>query len=285
MRVGRQQRRWLTLAVLFVAGVFAVSGRFGVATAAAAPKHAAPPSGRKGAAPVDQFWARAKQEIYRSAEELAAQDLHERRKGLRYRKLIRGNPADRTVALTFDDGPHPQYTPKLLAILDRYGVRATFFVVGEMAAKYPRLIRAEKAAGHLIANHTYHHVNLTSIPISQIGVEWQACQDVIKAITGETMRYCRPPGGDYDRDVILAATELGLTTVLWTDDPGDYASPGDRTIETRVLDRISSGGIILLHDGVQQTVDVLPQIIERLQTRGFRLQTVADMRAENSARD
>ncbi len=71
--------------------------------------------------------------------------------------------------------------------------------------------------------------------------------------------------------------DKGLTTVLWTDDPGDYASPGDKTIEGRVLDRISNGGIILLHDGVQQTVDVLPQIIESLQKRGFTFQTVEEM--------
>jgi peptidoglycan/xylan/chitin deacetylase (PgdA/CDA1 family) len=202
----------------------------------------------------------------------------EARKGLRYDELARGPRRGRAAALTFDDGPHPDFTPQLLAILRPYHVKATFFVVGEMAEKAPELILEERAAGHVVGNHTYHHVNLTKIPVNEIVTEWQACQDVVKDITGETMRFCRPPGGDYDKEVIEAAMMLGLTTVLWTDDPGDYAKPGAKTIEMRVLDTVNDGAIILLHDGVQQTVDVLPQIIERLQARGFRFVTVEQMR-------
>ena len=243
------------------------------------------PKARAAAAQPDSihaeaFWERAKQEVYKSAEELAAQHARELRKGLHYDKLVRGDSAVKAVALTFDDGPHPHYTPRILAILKRYGVKATFFVVGEMAEKYPEQIRAEQAAGHVVGNHTYHHVNLTKIPLSEVATEWQACQDVVKSITGETMHFCRPPGGDYDNDVITAAMTTGLATVLWTDDPGDYASPGDKVIETRVLDRISDGGIVLVHDGVQQTIDVLPQIIEACQKKGFRFVTVAKMRAQ-----
>ncbi len=229
---------------------------------------------------LDAFWARAKEEIYRSPEELAAQHAREVRKGIIYNKLIRGNPHTKTVALTFDDGPHPQYTPQLLSILKREGVKATFFVVGEMAEQYRDLVRAEHEGGHLVGNHTFHHVNLTKIPSDQVRVEWQACQDVVKSITGEAPRFCRPPGGDYDVVVMRAAEAQGLTTVLWTDDPGDYASPGDLKIETRVLDHIGNGGIILIHDGVQQTVDVLPQIVEHLKRRGFRFVTVAEMEVQ-----
>jgi len=228
----------------------------------------------------DQFWQRAKEESYKSVGELLAQDAREVRKGMRYDKLARGDPRIKAVALTFDDGPHPDFTPKILALLKRYGVKATFFVVGEMGRKYPNLIRAEEAAGHVVGNHTYHHVNLTKIPLMAIATEWQACQDAVKAIGGQTMRFCRPPGGDYDGHVILAAMAIGLTTVLWTDDPGDYASPGDRIIEGRVLRRIDDGGIILLHDGVQQTIDVLPQIIEHLRGRGFTFLTVAELQDE-----
>jgi peptidoglycan/xylan/chitin deacetylase (PgdA/CDA1 family) len=221
-------------------------------------------------ATVDAFWARAKQEVYKSPQELTAQRMREIRKGLPYAELVRGAPRMSTVALTFDDGPHPDFTLRLLAILDRYNVKATFFVVGEMAEKYPSLILAEQNRGHVVGNHTYHHVNLTKIPVLQVRVEYQACQDVVRTITGDTPRFCRPPGGDYDGAVIDAARSLGLTTVLWTDDPGDYASPGAGIIKARVLDRVGNGGIILLHDGIQQTLDVLPQIIERLQKRGLR---------------
>ncbi len=225
----------------------------------------------------DRFWINAAKEVYRSTSDIQLQNQKELRMGLAYHKLIHGDPAIRAVALTFDDGPHPKYTPQLLAILKRYHVKATFFVVGEMAEKYPYLIREENAAGHIVGNHTYHHLNLTRMPDDEARVEWQAASDVIKSILGKAPLYCRPPGGDYDRKVITAATQTGMKTVLWTDDPGDYASPGDKTIETRVLDRIGNGGIILLHDGVQQTVDVLPQMIETLQKKGFKFQTVDEM--------
>jgi peptidoglycan/xylan/chitin deacetylase (PgdA/CDA1 family) len=249
--------------------------------AAAAPAPEVTGQAKKGEEPrLAGFWERAKAESYKSVGELLAQNHHELRKGLRYDKLFRGDPDIKAIALTFDDGPHPDFTPQILAILKRYGVKATFFVVGEMADKYPKGIRAEHEAGHVIGNHTYHHVNLTRIPLLEIATEWQACEDVVKSITGQTMRFCRPPGGDYDQDVILAAMALGLTTVLWTDDPGDYASPGDKLIERRVLDRIRNGGIVLLHDGVQQTIDILPQVIEHLLSRGYRFVTAAEMQAE-----
>lgn len=226
---------------------------------------------------VQKFWARAQKEDYKSAEELQAQNRREIRKGQIYAKLMHGDHKVKAVALTFDDGPHPNYTPKLLAILKKYNVKATFFVIGKMVEQYPELIRAEDADGHLVANHTFHHVNLNHVPLDEISLEWQACNDAVKAVLGKEMTFCRPPGGDYDPDVITAAMDTGLTTVLWTDDPGDYASPGDKVITRRVLDRIGNGGIILLHDGVQQTVDVLPQIIESIQKRGYRFETVEEM--------
>jgi peptidoglycan/xylan/chitin deacetylase (PgdA/CDA1 family) len=234
---------------------------------------------------VEQFWARAQIEDYKSPQELQAQNAREIRKGQYFSKLMHGQTRVKTVALTFDDGPHPQYTPQLLAILKKYNVKATFFVIGKMVEQYPELVRKEDAAGHLVANHTYHHVNLNHVPLDEIALEWRACNEVVKPLIGKEMGYCRPPGGDYDPNVITAAMDENLTTVLWTDDPGDYASPGDKVIEKRVLDRIQNGGIILLHDGVQQTVDVLPQIIEALQKRGFKFQTAEEMdRAVHNAK-
>ena len=232
---------------------------------------------------VEPYWANALQEVYKSPGELRAQDDREVRKGIVFRKLIHGNPHLRAVALTFDDGPHPQYTAQLLAILKRYDVQATFFVVGMMAERRPDLIKQIYAAGHGIGNHTYDHVNLTRIPPNLVQTEWHAGNDVVQSILGLRMAYCRPPGGDYNTGVITAAMREGLTTVLWTDNPGDYARPGDRVIERRVLDRIAPGGIILLHDGVQQTLDVLPHIVEALQAKGYRFETVDEMARNLSA--
>ena len=224
-----------------------------------------------------QYWERASEATYKSPEELKAQHEREVRKGEFYSKLMRGDPRVKAVALTFDDGPHPAFTPQILAILKQYKINATFFVVGKMAKQYPNLVKAEAAAGNVVGNHTYDHVNLTKIPYSRIAAEWLKCSAVTKSILGYNPVFCRPPGGDYDKAVIQAAMAAGLTTVLWTDDPGDYAKPGDKAIERRVLDRIDNGGIILIHDGIQQTIDVLPQIIEHLQRRGFEFQTVAEM--------
>lgn len=227
--------------------------------------------------PTDKYWLAAKEQVYRTVPEILAQHRLELSQGLRFHKLMHGDRSIKQVALTFDDGPHPAYTPKILAILNRFNVKATFFLVGEMAEKYPDLVRAEVAAGHSIANHTYHHVNLLRIPPGAVATEIQACGDVLQAIAGRSIRLFRPPGGDYNRQVAEVAEALGYTTVLWTDDPGDYANPGKRTIEQRVLRAIGNGGIILVHDGIQQTVDVLPTIIRYLKRNGYQFVTVDEM--------
>lgn len=139
------------------------------------------------------------------------------------------------MALTFDDGPHPKFTPELLAVLDRYQVKATFFVVGKMAQKHPDLLREIQAAGHEIGDHTFNHVNLARLDEQGAAAEWKVGEKAITAITGEKVRYCRPPGGRYDREAVIAASELGLTTVLWTDNSADYLIRSERRIETRAV--------------------------------------------------
>ncbi len=226
---------------------------------------------------LDKYWQRAKQEVYRSSGELRAQRADEIAHGIKYSTFLAGDPADKEIAITFDDGPHPDFTPKILAILRKFNARATFFVVGEKAEQYPNLIKQELAQGHNVGNHTYHHVNLTRIPTEYVPVEIKACGDVLKDITGKAPHLFRPPGGDYDRDVALSSASLGYIMVLWTDDPGDYASPGDKVIRDRLLRNIDSGGIVLIHDGIQQTIDVLPGILQYLQNKGYKFVTMDEM--------
>ncbi len=230
-------------------------------------------------ADADLYWQRAKLEVYKSAAELRAQNDAELSRGLRFPKLMHGDLRRRQVALTFDDGPHPGYTIRILEILKKYNARATFFLVGEQAERYPYLVRAEVAAGHVVANHTYHHVNLNKIPFEAIATEIKACGQVLRDITGKTPSFFRPPGGDYDREVARVVDALGYTMVLWTVNPGDYEMPTSQTLKARVLNHISRGGIVLLHDGIQQTIDILPDLLTYLKSRGYELVTVEDMAA------
>lgn len=225
----------------------------------------------------DAYWTAALEEVDKSPEEITAEANREARLGIYLPKLIRGNPKEKLLALTFDDGPHPIFTEKLLALLKAEDVKATFFVVGKMVEKNPQLLKEIADDGHLVGNHTFSHVTLTKIPMNEVRAEYEACNDVIENTINQRPRFCRPPGGDYDRQVVKAATEQGLTTVLWTDDPGDYASPGTHIIEMKTLDRMSNGGIILLHDGIQQTLDVLPQIIQYAKSHGYRFVTVDEL--------
>lgn len=223
------------------------------------------------------YWTDAKMEVDKSVMDLLTQHQSELNRGIVYHKFMHGDTAKKQIAITFDDGPHPQYTPKLLAILKQYNVKATFFLVGELAAQHPYLVKAEIAAGHEVGNHTFHHVNLTKIPPSYIATEIQACGDVIKKITGKRPELFRPPGGDYNDNVARVAEAENYTMILWTDDPGDYAKPGSNVIMSRTLDKLTNGGIILIHDGIQQTIDILPELIKYLKSHGYEIVTIDDM--------
>lgn len=249
----------------FVVSVFILIGVMGVFSAS-------------GAKEMDtKTLAAAKHEVDESVMTLVRQHAEEGASGITLNKIIHGDPDRKEVAITFDDGPHPGYTPKLLAILKQYNAKATFFLVGEKVEEYPDLVRAEFQAGHSIGNHTYHHVNLTKIPISDVAIEILADEMAIKKVTGVRPHLFRPPGGDYDRNVAKIVNTLGYTLVLWSINPGDYEQPGEGLIEERVLRKIHGGSIILLHDGVQQTVDVLPTILEYLKMEGYRCVTVDEM--------
>lgn len=229
----------------------------------------------------DGYWMNAKETNYRTVPELLKQHRARLERGMTHSILIHAPLLNRKIALTFDDGPHPQYTRELLAVLRKQNVKATFFLVGEMAERYPQLVRAELADGHSVGNHTYHHVNLTRISPGYVATEIAACDEVLESITGKPAHIFRPPGGDYDDNVVEVCEALGHTMVLWTDDPGDYARPGPEVIRRRILDRARSGGIILIHDGVQQTIDVLPDVIQKLKKRGYEFITIDEMLQED----
>jgi peptidoglycan/xylan/chitin deacetylase (PgdA/CDA1 family) len=198
-------------------------------------------------------------------------------------KLVRGNPTTPTIALTFDDGPHPVRTEQLLSILREEKVKATFFVVGKMVDKRPHLVREIAADGHEVASHTYSHQRLPTLTEGQLEHELRAGSEAIERVLNVAPRFYRPPGGEYDDRVIEETKRLGMTMVLWTADPADFAYPSAQLIEQRILDKASNGGIVLLHDGIPQTMAMLPDLIRQLKARGYRFVTCSELAREHGA--
>ena len=191
----------------------------------------------------------------------------------------------KTVALTFDDGPQAGYTDRILDILKRYNVKSSFFVVGSLAASESELIRRTVAEGHLVANHSQYHNNLTKLPPENVHIEWDMCQDTIRAITGSYPVYCRPPGGQYNAHVLELAAKRGLVSVFWTVNPGDYgAKDSAEDLARKVVRQIHPGAIVLLHIGVAPTVEALPAIIEGIRNRGYSFVTVDQLPRRETAR-
>ena len=200
-----------------------------------------------------------------------------RRGGVQDHILVRGAGDSKRVALTFDDGPHPDTTPQLIAILNRYKVHATFFVVGKMAKLHPELLRQELQAGNELGNHTYHHMNLERVSPERIRDELTWGGQIIRRCTGVAPRLFRPPGGNYDQVVLRTAAALGYTIVLWSDNPGDYAEEGAAAVRQRVMARLRPGSVVVLHDGLEQTVQALPLVLEDLQRSGYQCVTVSQL--------
>jgi peptidoglycan-N-acetylglucosamine deacetylase len=177
------------------------------------------------------------------------------------------------VHLTFDDGPTAAWTPRVLELLARYRARATFFVLGRSAAAHPELVRQEFAAGHGVGNHTWSHRRLTGLNGERLAAEVSTTSATIQRITGAPVRCLRPPFAAVDAASAGRVRALGLRLVLWDVDPDDWLRPGARTIAGRILGRVRSGDVVLLHDGGgdrSQTMAALEQVLATLSARGFR---------------
>jgi peptidoglycan/xylan/chitin deacetylase (PgdA/CDA1 family)/negative regulator of sigma E activity len=192
-------------------------------------------------------------------------------------RLWRGNPRRREIALTFDDGPSPIATPLLLAILHRYGVQATFFVIGEHARAYPYLVADMAADGHEIADHTFHHPNMATIDPAEAAQEVEAAATVIRETAGRRPLWFRPPGGDYTTGVFRAARDAGMGLAMWTENSGDWALIPAKALMEQVPARAEPGSIILLHNGTLNTVRALPRIIIELRRAGYAFVTVSKL--------
>ena len=192
------------------------------------------------------------------------------------RVLVSGN----YVAITFDDGPHPQNTPRLLDILRARNVKATFYVIGRSVDLYPQVVRRTVAEGHEIGNHSHTHRLLSKLSDSELRMEMIRCRDAVGRAAGVSMRTMRPPyGGLLQRQRALVHSEFGYPTILWAVDPLDWKRPGPSVVTSRILNTTNAGSIILAHDLHAQTVDAMPATIDGLLRRGFKFVTVSQLLA------
>lgn len=181
------------------------------------------------------------------------------------------------IALTFDDGPHPVFTKKLLKLLSDHGVNATFFVVGKQVEKYPQLVKAIVSEGHEVANHSWSHRRMPTLSGKEIVHELDRTRDLLSQITGRRGNLFRPPGGSWDEKVVRFATRSGYRMVLWTVLPKDHKRPTAQVIRQKILEGAKDGGVVLLHSGVATTMEALPGVIKELRSRGYRFITITEM--------
>jgi peptidoglycan/xylan/chitin deacetylase (PgdA/CDA1 family) len=184
------------------------------------------------------------------------------------------------VALTFDDGPLSPYTEQYLDIMARYGVKGTFFFLGDSVTANPDLARRVVAEGHQVANHTMAHNQLTSVDNETVFSEISRSADVLQAATGIRSTHLRPPYGDFTERSWLGTNGSISAAIRWTGDSEDWRLPGAQAIVDKALLNVHSGSIILMHDGGgdrSQDVEALPMLIERLQAEGYQFVTISDL--------
>lgn len=200
-----------------------------------------------------------------------------------------GHMAGKAIALTFDDGPDPEWTPAILEILNKEHISAAFFVVGDQAQKNPGIIQTEYASGHLLGNHTFFHPNIQTLSKSHLEIEINSTERVIESITGHGSKLFRAP---YDTDSLPStAAELeplhtvenmGLIVAGGDIDSEDYACPGADAIQANILKHLKPNGpnVIVMHDGGgnrSQTVEALAKLIPKLRHDGYEFVSLSNL--------
>lgn len=182
------------------------------------------------------------------------------------------------VALTFDDGPSPAYTPKVLDILKRHNAKATFFVLGQLASRHKGILARATAEGHEIAAHTWSHINMPHCSDEKIISEMDRTNSVIAEATGRRPAVMRPPyGATNSRLQDLMMSRYGMASILWSVDTQDWRHPGVDVVISRCVNGARNGSIILLHDIHASTLAAVEGVVTGLQKRGFTLVTVSEL--------
>lgn len=192
--------------------------------------------------------------------------------------LNRVETARPLVALTFDDGPHPVHTPRLLDILAEHRARATFYVIGALVRRYPEIAQRIVAEGHELANHTWSHPTLSRLGNARFLSEIDRTQEIIYQTVGYVPVTMRPPYGAITmRQSRMLAQERNLPTIIWSVDPQDWRRPGPSVVARRMVSGAQPGAIILAHDIHAPTVRAIPEALNGLYGRGLRSVTMSEL--------
>lgn len=185
--------------------------------------------------------------------------------------------AEKKIAISFDAAWGADFTPDLLAILKKYDVKTTFFLVGFWVDKYPEMVKQIDTEGHEIGNHSSKHPHMSQLSKEQITAELKRTSDKIEALTNKKVTLFRPPFGDYNNRLIETSRELGLQVIQWDVDSLDYKDYGTEAIVKRVLSKVKNGSIVLFHNNATYTKDALPIILENLQKEGYKIVPVSEL--------
>ncbi len=196
----------------------------------------------------------------------------------------RGNVNGPYIAMTFDDGPHPSLTPRLLDILAARNIKATFYVVGQNIKMYPGVMRRIAAGGHEFGNHTWTHpLRPSGWADAPLRSEIQRTADIIIGTTGVAPLSYRPPGGSVTpHQKQWLYNDFGYPTILWAVDPMDWKDRNSQTVTNRILAQTHAGNIVLAHDIHRTTVDAMPATLDGLLAKGFRFITISQLLGRNT---
>jgi peptidoglycan/xylan/chitin deacetylase (PgdA/CDA1 family) len=193
---------------------------------------------------------------------------------------------EKVVALTLDDGPDPKYTPTVLDLARKKGIKLTFFLVGREIQAHTDLAKREVAEGHAIGNHSWDHPDMTRESEYQDIGEIEKCEDEIQTICGERTHLFRPPKGYWDGDTFVAAGGMGYRMIMWTIALEHHTAKTPAAMAKRVIDKIVPGMIILAHDGEpcqpvdrHKTMKALPLLVDGLLAKGYRFVTISELLA------
>jgi len=184
---------------------------------------------------------------------------------------------DKCVSLTFDAAWGNEDTQQLIDILGKYNVKATFFIVGDWAEKYPESVKALYDAGHEVMSHSNHHDHYASLSTNQIIADLNAANERISAVTGVTPKLIRCPYGEYDNHVIDAIRSIGMEPIQWDVDSLDWKDLSASEITQRVTKGVGTGSVVLFHNAAKHTPEALPGIIEYLLSNGYKIVPVSEI--------